>query len=190
MWQLLADGLPPLSLRTMILGITVHVIALACCARAWRVLRSRYWLGHAIFQFLLVLEAWIGTRHKLTALAPQILGWSFYGHRHYPQLIAAAVMAVVVLALTAFFAVRLRHRGRPAVVALIGAALSLFLYLIAVVSPHSTDAILYQAIGPVMLVAWCWAGAALLVAISATAAAQRASLSARDVPSPKHPPRA
>ena len=81
----------------------------------------------------------------------------------------AIVVALLIGAALAAWVGR-RHRDDGAALgAIAGTALALMLLVVETISLHRVDAVMYAEVGPLVLLAWAWIGAAAIVIASALA---------------------
>ncbi|MEO8836948.1 MAG: hypothetical protein ABI364_09440 [Caldimonas sp.] len=159
---------------SIVAGVSVFALAAATCARTARRTTTvpTWWRALAGVNAACAVEVLLGLRYRLhnLVIAPlQELGW--YSARSPWQ--AVAIVTLVALALVLVAVVAWRRRGDAAlVVATFGTALALALLAVEAISLHRVDAMMYAFVGPLVVVAWLWAGAAALVTGSAFAAAR------------------
>jgi hypothetical protein len=87
--------------------------------------------------------------------------WNEYEIRRSPQVIAIAILAVLLL-VGLITALRLLRGRAGALLAVSGVLLSLVLWCTEVVSLHALDHVLYHLLGPWMLVSLVWVFAGLM----------------------------
>ncbi len=151
---------------TQLTGLIAFAIAALACARAARRQRGP-WVGLLIAQLVCFAEVWFGLRHRLHDLADVLLrSRGMYASRVGLQeaLIAAALLLVGVgLATSA----RWWRRDARVALAMLGTGLAFTLFVIETISLHAIDVLMYEPLGPVMLVALAWSAGAALVAAAA-----------------------
>lgn len=77
------------------------------------------------------------------------------------------VVALIALACGVAILIRWRRPRGDALVALIGTAAALAIFFVEAISAHGIDAVIYGRLGPVLTIAWLWAGAAVVVTVAA-----------------------
>lgn len=132
-------------------------------ASQWR------WIG--IFQLLYALEVLWGTRHaarELVNMALRSIGLH-QGRASIQELLlvgvgVCSVAFAIALWRSMSFSVSRDGSGKIAIVC---TALGFLLFLIETISLHSIDQLLYQPVGPVLLIAYAWLGIGVGVTLSA-----------------------
>jgi hypothetical protein len=152
---------------TGVLAFSVATIACAIASRRTQGRDRRLWTLLAALNFLFFVEIFAGFRHRIHDLADGLLMTSgLYDERHGPQemiVMSVGVIAVVFVSLPLL----LRRNSTTARLAT-SITIALFvLFAIEMVSLHAIDAVLYRFIGPVYLIGWMWAAAAIAICLAA-----------------------
>ena len=150
--------------------------AVACLLVAVRRARaSALWATLATLHALWALEIVLNLRYRFrAALIPLLQDRGWYASRTTWQG-AAIVVALLLGAALAGFALRRHRRDGAALGAIFGTALALMLLAVETISLHRVDAVMYADAGPLVVLAWLWVGAAAIVIASALAASPRRS---------------
>ncbi len=134
-----------------------------------------------------MLDILVGARYAFHDLVNDyLLFLGLHGLRRILQAVLLLGLAVMVAGTllwawrTSLYAAIVRARARAAAIATL-AVTSVF--AIETISLHQIDAFLYAHIGPVLVIGWLWAAAALVVGIGA-------ALSLREIATPPGPARA
>ena len=157
---------------TQLTGLLAFALAtVACIAAARNGRAATHWRRIAIFQAACFVEVLFGLRHRAHDVVDTLLqakGW--YAERGPVQ--AALLVAVLALAAATFWVLaRLRRLDAGVWVASAATAAALWLFVIESVSLHGVDAVMYLHLGPVLLIAACWAATAAAVIWAAAGAA-------------------
>ena len=148
-----------------------HLRAAQGGARGGRSAR-RWWHGLALAYALACIEVVAGTRHQLLRLLAfsSSLG-ELYAYRRPFQ---AGVLFVLVLLVGWITSRMIRStRGGPVRLAAVIALWVACLFLAEVISLHQIDALMYQKLGPIMVIGWLWLALGLFAASVAVAARRR-----------------
>jgi hypothetical protein len=161
-------------------GIVAYGAAMACCGVAW----ARTWRLGTISQLAVLLTAieaalvldmvfnWRWMIHQeLMDLAQR---WNEYELRRSPQVIAIAILAVLLL-VGLIFALRILRGRAGALLAVSGVLLSLVLWCTEVISLHALDHVLYHPLGQWMLVSLMWVFAGLMTSVGILIDARQAN---------------
>ena len=152
-----------------IAGLSAFAAAAAACLRVSlrRGRSAALWGTHAALHAAWALEIVLNLRYRFrAAILPLLQDRGLYGSRTAWQG-AAIVVALLIGAALAAWAWR-RHRGDGAALgAIAGTALALMLLVVETISLHRVDAVMYAEVGPLVLLAWAWIGAAAIVIASA-----------------------
>jgi hypothetical protein len=144
---------------TQLLGMIAFTAAtVACLIAAYRAAARdrRAWMVLALINGLFLIEVFFGFRHRIHDMANSILiAQGTYGDRASLQRVLALVVALLAFAL-ASFVVWSRFTNVDFKLAASTSIATLALFTIEAVSLHSLDAVLYQPIGPALLVGWIW----------------------------------
>src|SRR5579883_812233 len=141
-------------------GIASYVVASVSCAvtavRAASLRLSRLAATLGLIQTALLLDIAFDWRWKLYGRLKELaVARHWYEDRHWPQVIALAVLGLA-LGLAAVAASR-RFRMLPgAVWAIAGTLLSVGCWTAEVISLHATDAVLYHPAGRIMVISYLW----------------------------------
>jgi hypothetical protein len=100
--------------------------------------------------------------------------WNEYEIRRSPQLIAMAILAVLLL-VGLISALRILRGRTGALLAVSGVLLSLVLWCTEVVSLHAVDHVLYHLLGPWMVVSLVWVFAGLMTSVGILMDARQAN---------------
>jgi len=153
-------------------GLSAFAAAAAACHRV--ALRRRG--AAALWGTLAALHAWwaleilLNLRYRFrAALIPLLQDHGWYASRTTWQAAAIVAALLVGTALAAWLWRRHRDDG-AAVGAIAGTALALMLLVVETISLHRVDAVMYAQVGPLVLLAWAWIGAAAIVIASALVA--------------------
>ena len=153
-------------------GLSAFAAAAAACLRV--ALRRRG--AAALWGTLAALHAWwaleilLNLRYRFrAALIPLLQDHGWYASRTTWQAAAIVAALLVGTALAAWLWRRHRDDG-AAVGAIAGTALALMLLVVETISLHRIDAVMYAQVGPLVLLAWAWIGAAAIVIASALVA--------------------
>ena len=153
-------------------GLSAFAAAAAACHRV--ALRRRG--AAALWGTLAALHAWwaleilLNLRYRFrAALIPLLQDHGWYASRTTWQAAAIVAALLVGTALAAWLWRRHRDDG-AAVGAIAGTALALMLLVVETISLHRIDAVMYAQVGPLVLLAWAWIGAAAIVIASALVA--------------------
>jgi hypothetical protein len=161
-------------------GIVAYGAAMVCCGVAW----ARTWRLGTISQLAVLLTAieaalvldmvfnWRWMIHQeLMDLAQR---WKEYELRRSPQVIAIAILAVLLL-VGLIFALRILRGRAGALLAVSGVLLSLVLWCTEVISLHALDHVLYHPLGQWMLVSLMWVFAGLMTSVGILIDARQAN---------------
>ena len=161
-------------------GIAAYGVAMACCGIAWARTRRRRTISQlaallTVIEGALVLDMVFNWRwmihQELMDLAQR---WNEYEIRRSPQLIAIAILAVLLL-VGLISALRILRGRAGALLAVSGVLLSLVLWCTEVVSLHALDHVLYHLLGPWMVVSLVWVFAGLMTSVGILIDARQAS---------------
>ena len=151
-------------------GIAAYAAAMACCGIAWartRRLRTVSQLAALLtaIEGALVLDMVFNWRWMLhQQLMDLAQSWHEYDMRRSPQVIAIAILAVLLL-VGVLSALRILRRRTGALLAVSGVLLSLVVWCTEVVSLHALDHVLYHLLGPWMIVSLVWVFACLMTSV-------------------------
>ena len=158
---------------TRAVGLIAYSASLAACAIRWlqsrvgeRSRRSSFgWLG--AIQLLLLLDMAGDWRWKLHDFwMREAVTKGVYEERRWPQMLALALLAAMVIVATAWAYRRFRSRVGFAV-ALGATIFCVALWFCEAISFHFVDALFYRQIGSVMLVSLLWIGLAIATCVGA-----------------------
>jgi len=160
-------------------GLSAFAAAAAACLRV--ALRRRG--AAALWGTLAALHAWwaleilLNLRYRFrAALIPLLQDRGWYASRTSWQ--GAAIVAALLIGMALAGWLGRRHRDDGAAIgAIAGTALALMLLVVETISLHRVDAVMYAQVGPLVLLAWAWIGAAAIVIASALAASSHRSRS-------------
>ncbi len=158
---------------TGVLAFAGAAIACAIASRRTQGRDTRLWALLAVVHFLFFIEIFAGFRHRIHDFADGILmARGLYDERRAPQeLIVMSVGAIAfVFVLLPLLLRRFSLAARLAASVTIAVS---GLFAIELVSLHAIDAIFYRWIGPVYLIGWMWAAAAIAICLIASQAARR-----------------
>ena len=161
-------------------GIIAYGIAMVCCGLAWarsRRLRTNSQLAALLtaIEGALVLDMVFNWRWMIhQQLMNLAQSRNEYEIRRSPQLIAIAILAVLLL-VGLLAALRVLRGRAGALLAVSGVLLSLVLWCTEVVSLHAMDHILYHPLGPWMIVCLVWVFAGLMTSVGILLDARQAS---------------
>ncbi len=161
---------------TQVVGQASFALAALACAWVGR-RQASPWRTLAAVQALWVLELCVELRlrsHDGVDALLQSRGW--YAGRAAVQVGLLAALLLAVLALAATTLPRWWRRDPAGTLAILATAAIGALFLIETISLHAVDAVMYATTWGVMTVGWLWAGAALIVVVTAGFAARRARL--------------
>lgn len=154
-------------------GIAAYsAAALLCLLVAWRARRRRvggagFWLTMGFLNGLLAVEVPWCFRFQVTNWMRRLFAWLDTGiEKRLLQL--GVIVALGVLFGVAVLAVLFRQETPTSRrTAVFGFLVSLLAWSIEAVSLHQTSPVLYQHLGPLVLVAWAWVAASAFTAIGA-----------------------
>lgn len=157
---------------TRLVGLAAYAGAVAGCAWRWRDDRRREGQRRAgnsgvfgvlaVVQMALLLDIAFNLRWKLHEFFMQgAVSHGLYAMRRQPQRFALFVLGTFAILGCALIVSRFRRR-RGVALAVAGTSFSVALRCAEVLSYHDLDAVLYHAVGGVMLVSLLWAGLTLL----------------------------
>ena len=160
-------------------GLAVYLVASASCAvtavRTANPRLSRLAALLGLIHVLLLLDIAFDWRWMLYDwLRKQAVAYDWYRQRHWPQVAALSLLAVMLAA--GLVIGRRRFRSlRGAALAVQGTLLSIGCWMIEVISLHATDSILYRPLGPLMIISFVWLLACAMVTSGILRAGNRAS---------------
>lgn len=157
-------------------GIAVYsAAAVLCFLVAWRAHHRRvpgtgFWLTMGVLNALLAREVPYCFRFQVTNWMRHLFAWLDTGIEK--RLLQLGFLVVVgVLFLIAVLVVLFRQETpRSRRIALFGFLVALLAWMVEAVSLHQTSPILYERLGPLVLVAWVWVASAVFTAVGAFAA--------------------
>ena len=161
-------------------GIVAYGVAMVCCGLAWartRRLRAPSQLAALLtaIEGALVLDMVFNWRWMIHQ---QLMDFAQrrneYEIRRSPQLIAIAILAVLLL-VGLLAALRILRGRAGALFAVSGVLLSLVLWCTEVISLHAMDHVLYHPLGPWMIVCLVWVFAGLMTSAGILLDARQAS---------------
>ena len=161
-------------------GIIAYGIAMVCCGLAWarsRRLRTNSQLAALLtaIEGALVLDMVFNWRWMIhQQLMNLAQSRNEYAIRRSPQLIAIAILAVLLL-VGLLAALRVLRGRAGALLAVSGVLLSLVLWCTEIVSLHAMDHILYHSLGPWMAVSLVWVFAGLMTSVGILIDARQAN---------------
>ena len=145
---------------TQLAGLLAFAASTIACAWAAQRKHSGGWAALAAVHAALWLDILLNARHRLHDAVNAGLGaLGLYESRVWLQ-------AVLLLALAAV-ALRVWRAGRSAGVALGATLVLIALVLVAAISWHESDRVLYTHLGPLLLIAYAWLACAAVVVWSA-----------------------
>ena len=158
---------------TGVLAFAVATIACAIASRRTQGRDKRLWALLAAVNFLFFVEIFAGFRHRIHDFADGLLmARGLYDERHGPQ--EMLVMSVGAIVLVFVLLPLLLRRVSTTVRIATSITIALFaLFAVEVVSLHAIDVILYRPVGPVYVIGWLWAAAAMTICLAASQAASR-----------------
>ena len=152
-------------------GLSAFAAAAAACLRVSlrRGRSAALWGTLAALHAAWALEIVLNLRYRFrAAILPLLQDRGLYGSRTAWQGVAIVVALLIGAALAVW--VWRRHRDNGAALgAIAGTALALMLLVVETISLHRLDAVMYAEVGPLVLLAWAWIGAAAIVIASALA---------------------
>lgn len=128
-------------------------------------IRQPSWAAIGSVNLLYSAECVLGWRHELSWLGAAALG-EHYSERAPLQIILVIGALLIGAALLAW--ARCIMRDGSTRIALTATAISGGLFAAEIISLHDMDAILYQKVGPALLIGWLWLGLALITGLAAT----------------------
>jgi hypothetical protein len=146
---------------TGLLSFAAATIACVIAARhsSWR--DARVWQVLVFINGLFLMEIFIGLRHRIhDYLAALLMAEGEYGQRRGMQEFIIIWLATIALICVTLFLFSHRLAGTVRIAVSLTIAL-LALFAIETVSLHALDAVFYRPIGPVALIGWLWAIAAV-----------------------------
>jgi hypothetical protein len=157
---------------TQLTGLLAFAAATIACLIAAQRSGSRdvpIWRLLAVVNCLLLIEIFSGFRFLIHDFADAVLIASGrYAQRKGTQEGIIVVLAIIALIFMALFLFG-RHAASRAVRAAASITIALLtLFAIETVSLHALDAVFYQPIGPVLMIGWLWATAAVGICLAAT----------------------
>jgi hypothetical protein len=151
-------------------GIVAYGVAMVCCGVAWvrtRRLRTISQLAALLtaIEGSLVLDMVFNWRWMIhQELMDLAQSWNEYELRRSPQVIAIAILAVLLM-VGLILALRILRGRAGALLAVSGVLLSLVLWCTEVISLHALDHVLYHLLGQWMLVSLVWVFAGLMTSV-------------------------
>lgn len=156
---------------TQTVGIAGFGVAALLCARVAPKSSNVWWVLTAT-NVLLMLEIVAGWRFRVhDHAAALLLNQGLYESRMLWQVAMIAVALVVLLA--AGLTLRARAQSASLASALTGLCSAISILVIEAISLHAVDAELYQALGPVKVIAFFWLAASTWISWAAIKAARR-----------------
>jgi hypothetical protein len=136
----------------------VGAIAMSSAAIACLLPRRRApWRAIAAIHAVLAVEILIDLRHALHGIIDQQLRLTGqYGGRHALQTSLLAALAITLCA-AMIYAMNRRGTAPAGRIAIALTSVTIGLFLMETVSLHAIDALLYQPVGPILLIAFLWA---------------------------------
>lgn len=149
---------------TQLVGLLSFGCAGVACASALRRTRRGAWGYIGGVQLAFLIEVLGDFRHILLGMA---VGWlqstgNYAGLKPFQRWMLVA-LAVITLGTALLLLKWLGGHGHRVLAAAFISAVTAALFLSEAVSLHDWDAMVYRAEGPVMLIAWGWLAAALIV---------------------------
>jgi hypothetical protein len=158
---------------TQVIGIAVFLLVALMCIRTYLVSvpHRPIWAILAFVIAGLTAEVIFGGRHQLTRVIGKTLkAVGFYDGRwgwQFALLVGLLSLTIMVIWLVSPM---LRNSQPMARLAAFLASTLMLLFGIEAISLHSVDAILYNKVGPVLLIGWVWAGLGAAISICAWSA--------------------
>jgi hypothetical protein len=155
---------------TRLIGLSAYTICFLACAARWASRRNNRvqsvpLAALAAVQFTLLLDMAFDWRWKIHDFwMREAMALGVYDRRRAPQLLALAMLSLVVALASVSIVYRFRRRLGFAV-ALTGTMLSVALWCCEWVSLHLIDQLFYRKVGGVMVVGLLWALLALLTSV-------------------------
>ena len=162
-------GILSVSSTTVLIGVVSFATAAIACliaARRSELREARTWFILAIINCGFAIEIYFQSRHRITELVKTVLADEhLYVQLHgwFQEIIIVAGIGITLVAVILFI---WRITGTAARVAAILTVAVIVLFAIETISLHSIDATFYRPFGPVMLIGWMWAGAALGIVVA------------------------
>jgi hypothetical protein len=128
-------------------------------------IRQPFWTAIGSVHLLYSADCVLGWRHELSGLGAAALG-EYYSDRAPLQIILVIGALLIGAALLTW--ARCTVCEGSARIALTATTISGGLFVAEVISLHDMDAILYQTVGPTLLIGWLWLGLALITGLAAT----------------------
>jgi len=153
-------------------GLSAFAAAAAACLRVSLGRgAAALWGTLAALHAAWALEILLNLRYRArAALIPLLQERGWYASRTTWQGVAIVAALLVGTALAGWLWRRHRDDGAAAG-AITGTALALMLLVVETISLHRVDAVMYEQVGPLVLLAWAWIAAAAIVIASALVAA-------------------
>jgi hypothetical protein len=155
---------------TQVIGIAVFSLAALMCLRTYLVLMPRrpIWVILAFVSAGFAVEVILGGRHQLTRVISETLkAVGFYdGRRGWQVALLVGLLSLTIMVIGLVSPV-LRNGQLTARLAAYLASILILLFGIEAISLHSVDAILYNKVGPVLLIGWVWVGLGAAISICA-----------------------
>lgn len=117
--------------------------------------RTGIWSSLAAINALMAAEIMLMLRHDVSgSVGAWLCHAGLYADRRSSQ--AAMILALLLLALLALPAVLRKATTKPQAVAIGSTFAAVLLFMVESVSLHAIDAVLYQPVGPMLLIGWLW----------------------------------
>jgi hypothetical protein len=162
---------------TQLVGILSFVGATIVCLIASRrstALDARVWSVLAFMNGLFAIEIFTGLRHYIHDLAVRhLMARGEYAQRGMGQEIMVISLIIIALLVIAVFLFGRHAVGGKARLAASIWLVVLALFAIETVSLHEVDAVFYRSLGPILLIGWIWAVAAMGICLAAYSPASR-----------------
>jgi len=152
-----------------ILAFSGATVACIVAARQSGPRDARTWNTFASINCLFVIEIYLGSRYRITELAKTLL----QSEKLYPLLhgwfqeMIIIVIAAMALAFIIWFLSWVSDAGGAVRVAGGITIAVLALFVIETISLHAIDAIFYRPVGPLLMLGWVWAVAAVGICLAA-----------------------
>ena len=158
---------------TQLTGLLSFAAATIACLIAARHSDSRdapTWRLLALMNGLFLIEIFSGFRHRMHDLVKAMLmAEGLYAHMHgWIQEIIDILIAIIAIIFVTLLLFWRQVAGGAARVAVSVTIVVVALFAIETVSLHELREVLYQQIGPVLMIAWLWAIAAAGICLAAT----------------------
>ena len=155
---------------TQLLGLLSFGTAAVLCYKTWRQTKATTstWGWLTIAYLVMAFDTVSGGRHLVSNAIRMVLKTiDFYTDRKFLQMAVTVCLLILAVFVAGYF-LRIWFRQKEGTrMATYVTFCALLLFIIETISLHKIDAILYQQVGPVLLIGWIWTAFAVLIAFIA-----------------------